>query len=408
MTETENTKRLRRKGTLMLRKSFTTVLLFLLIISICFSIASCGPQETVSELSREEGSSVSERSESSSASEYSEIVIDPTESSAEESHGQEESGGESDGPVEYPDPRISDPYITAPGVKDDDRLPIRSISQGESGKIELFGGLRADDEEVASALAEIQSLLDAYDKKIGFCAYALDGSAAVAYNCEREFFSACTIKTGFILYCCLAIEQGLADKNEVMYYQEKYYHQGSGDIRLSPYGTPYTLETLIYKALNISDNVAYEMLTAYFGHDGYNRFIEEIGCSRLKLGSSIWSHKMTARDLCIIWREIYFYFQTETPMAQLYKKACTNTKFNYCALYLNLPYSHKSGDNFGKYPAYNDGAIIWAEKPYVVAFLTNSEGEALDEKTVNGISKLICDHIIGAASVDEDRKSKGE
>ena len=43
---------------------------------------------------------------------------------------------------------------------------------------------------------------------------------------------------------------------------------------------------------------------------------------------------MTARDHAIIWRELYFYFQTDTDMAKLYYNSCTNTPFNYATVYL--------------------------------------------------------------------------
>lgn len=103
---------------------------------------------------------------------------------------------------------------------------------------------------------------------------------------------------------------------------------------------------------------------------------------------------MTARDLAIVWRELYFYFQTETDMANLYYRACTNTPFNYATVYLTEKYSHKSGDNFGTNAVYNDGAIIWADRPYVITILNNSEGEPKDEALVGNIVKIINDSLM--------------
>ena len=377
----------------MLRKIGFTILLFLL----CVSVVACGAADVIGDVSSETDASYgAEESSGNNVIELSDIEL-PDESSRPSEHSKpdiSDTGTDQKPQTSWPKLTCSNPYIVTPQIADNDELPIRSIKNVPRGSVQLFGRLDKSNEQVASALSEIDVWLSSYDKNIGFFAYALDGTAAVAYNCEDSFFSACTIKAAYMLYCCLAVDQGLADRNTVMYYQECYYHGGSGDIRLTEYGTPYTIETLIYKALNISDNVAYEMLTAYFGYKGFNQFVNDLGCPSLNI-SRLWCYKMNAKDLCVIWREIYFYFQTETTMAKLYKKACTNTKFNYCALYLGESYSHKSGDNFGeKWPAYNDGAIIWADRPYVVAFLTRSEGTSKDEKTVNTISKIIYDRLM--------------
>ena len=277
---------------------------------------------------------------------------------------------------------------------------IRDIRQAEEDTIQLYGNIDLEDPETVAALEQINQLLATYDKDIAFCAYSLDGSRAIAYNCEEKYFSACTIKAGYMLYCCKAIEAGLASPDDTMAYdKDKYYHGGSGKIKNAEDGTVYTLRELIRLSLRYSDNIAYKMLVSYFGKDGYNAFVEELGVSRLRLSSStsvstVWNYNMNTRDLCIMWRELYFYFASETEMAKLYKTACTNTAYNYATKYLKEDYSHKSGDKFEPNPVYNDGAIVWKKTPYVVAVLNASEGEDEDEYVVATIVKLINDYIM--------------
>jgi beta-lactamase class A len=257
-----------------------------------------------------------------------------------------------------------------------------------------------NDPEVAAAVQQINELLAGYDKPIAFCAYSLDGSRAIAYNCRENYFSACTIKAGYMLYCCLAIDQGIVDPDEIMIYEKKYEHGGSGKIKNSEYGTPYTIKELIRLSLRYSDNIAYKMLVHYFGKDGYNKMMNELGVSKLRLSSStsissVWNYNTNARDLCIIWRELYFYFASETEMAKLFKTATTNTAYNYATKLIDEKYSHKSGDKFKPNPVYNDAAIVWKkDNPYVVATLNGSEGEEEDEYVVGTIVKLINDHIM--------------
>lgn len=372
----------------MLRKGLVIFLLFALAVSV---LAACEPavEPPVNESSSESVLSVS----SGNSSVPSDVVAEsgvPSESSQVIS---EEISEESE-VTSWPDPVFSGGNMVTPVNPDGTPIPIHSLKQTEDNVLLVYGEIDPNDEATAEVLEQMREMIRGYDKRVSFCAYALDGSRAITYNCEEQYFSACTIKAGFLLYCCLAIEQGLASADEVMYYQEKYYHKGSGKIKDSAYGTPYTLGYLIQQALTISDNVAYEMLSAYFGHSGYNQMIQTLELDRLTLGSSIWSHRMTARDLAIIWRELYFYFQTNTEMAKLYYKACTNTPFNYATVYLQEKYSHKSGDNFGANAVYNDGAIVWADRPYVIAILNNSEGEPKDIELVGNLVKLINDSLM--------------
>ena len=279
-------------------------------------------------------------------------------------------------------------------------IPIRSITQNQENVLEFYGDVDMNDPEVAAAVQQINELLAGYDKPIAFCAYSLDGSRAIAYNCRENYFSACTIKAGYMLYCCLAIDQGIVDPDEIMIYEKKYEHGGSGKIKNSEYGTPYTIKELIRLSLRYSDNIAYKMLVHYFGKDGYNKMMNELGVSKLRLSSStsissVWNYNTNARDLCIIWRELYFYFASETEMAKLFKTATTNTAYNYATKLIDEKYSHKSGDKFKPNPVYNDAAIVWKkDNPYVVATLNGSEGEEEDEYVVGTIVKLINDHIM--------------
>lgn len=299
----------------------------------------------------------------------------------------------------YPPFSVEDFSVT-PIPEGKEGLLIRDIRQKEENTIQLYGNIDLSNPETAAALEQIYELLATYDKDIAFCAYSMDGSRAIAYNCEEKYFSACTIKAGYMLYCCKVIEKGYASPDDTMAYdKDKYYHGGSGKIKNAEDGTVYTLRELIRLSLRYSDNIAYKMLVSYFGKDGYNDFVEELGVSRLRLSSStsvstVWNYNTTTRDLCIIWRELYFYFASETEMAKLYKNACTNTPYNYATKYLKEDYTHKSGDKFKPNPVYNDGSIVWKKTPYVVATLNASEGEEVDEYVVATIVKLINDYIM--------------
>ena len=156
-------------------------------------------------------------------------------------YGAVETSGVSSGLVSYPDPVFSGGELEVPvNPEDDAKVQLHSLTQTEKDALLTYGDLDPEDPETAEALQKIQNLLDGYNKRVSFCAYA---SRAIAYNCEEK-------------------------------------------------------------------------------------------------------------------------------------------------------YSHKSGDNFGKNAVCNDGAIVWADRPYVVAILNASEGEPADEALVGNIVKCINDKLM--------------
>ena len=245
--------------------------------------------------------------------------------------------------------------------------------------------------EIDSDLSKIESILDGYGQKISIMAYSVDGKKAIAYNTDQKYFSACTIKAAYVLSCCKQIDKGLCSPEEMMAYESHHYHKGSGKIKNQAYGTKYSIKTLLHEALFISDNVAYEMLVDRFGHEYYNQMVTDLGCTGLKL-RGLWSHDVTVKDMVLLWQEIASYIESNKPMSEVMRKACTNSPFNYgCQFMNNIDYSHKSGDNFGDAPAYNDAGIIWAKNPYIYVVLTNSEGGSETKNVINETMSKIFD-----------------
>ena len=245
--------------------------------------------------------------------------------------------------------------------------------------------------EGSEKLVELENILDNYAPNISVAAYSLDGTKAYIYNGTQEYFSACTIKMPWMLHLCKELDKGNYDKTDILTYEEKHYHAGSGIIRKGNYGDTYSVEKLINLCLSISDNVAYEMLTRYIGRDSFNAFADELGYQSFKINSwSIWSHNSIVKDYLGLWSEVYDYLITDAEGAKILKEACTNTKFNYGTLTLkNYDYSHKSGDNFGDNCVYNDAGLVWADTPYVYAVFTKSEGTNYDTKIVNSVMSIL-------------------
>lgn len=254
----------------------------------------------------------------------------------------------------------------------------------ENGRtLELYGV------RMNPALRKLEAALNAYGGKISFVAYDIAGDMALSYNSAQEYCSHCTIKAGYMLYCCKAIESGEVSADELLYYHKRHYDSGAGWVKKSPFGASYTVEKLIQLSLSVSDNAAYRMLAERFGKSGYNDFVTGIGAESLVLEDcTIWANRAKAADLIAVWREIYDYFAAGSDMALYMKEACTGTPYSYITEgACGLEYSHKSGEYYGEYRGFHDAAIVWNERPYLICAMSDSEG---DEYTKRLYSMIIC------------------
>lgn len=238
---------------------------------------------------------------------------------------------------------------------------------------------------------QLKSILKNYDNNISIACWSTDGSRAVLYNTQQTYFSACTIKMPVMYAYCKQMDDGVIDPNEKLTYQKRHWHQGSGEIRYHSYGNQYTTQELIEKSLSISDNVAYKMLLERYGKEPLKQLAKQLDCESIVFSEgSKWAKNINARDLMVVWSDIYDYFCSDSINAKMLKNACTNTKFNYGTKRLTeYDYSHKSGDNFGEYRAYHDAGIVWSDVPYVYVVLTRSEGTSYDRNTVDSAMKII-------------------
>ncbi len=242
------------------------------------------------------------------------------------------------------------------------------------------------DEKYQSAFLELEAVLNGYSRDISVVCYSLNNKKAISYNTNARMFCACTVKAAFNLFACKEMDNGVGSLDTVMTYQEKHYEPGTGDMQYSSYGTQFNMKTILHKSMSISDNVGYLMSVDYFGREKYNTFIENLGCSSLKIKPTVWALKASAKDLAIIWREIYKYVNSDAMHAEFFYNSCTNTPDNYATLALGDKYtiSHKQGhNNTAAWPSYSDAGIVWkGNDSYIVAIITNSLGPNAESRKV--------------------------
>ncbi len=254
----------------------------------------------------------------------------------------------------------------------------------EVGKTVTVAG-ELTDQKYAADIAELQEKLGKYSKDISVTVYSLDNKKALFYNTSKQIFGACTVKAAYTLYACQQMDKGNGALTDTMTYEKKHYEPGTGDMQYSPYGTVFTYETMFYKSMSISDNVGYLMAVDRFGRNEYNSWVSQLGCPSLKIEPTVWSLRTKSKDLAVLWREIYFYFEENAAHSEFLKQSCTNTKDNYATAALSgVDYSHKQGHNrTGDWLSCSDAGIVWKDgSPYVIAVLTNGAGSGTAEKQV--------------------------
>ena len=256
--------------------------------------------------------------------------------------------------------------------------PLQAVTpqmQTAGKEVVVSGAL--NDAKYAEKVSELQSILNSHNYNISLSVYSVDGSKGLDYNTETGIFGACTVKAAYTLYACKQIENGNGSLDTQITYEQKHYEYGTGDMQYSPFGTVFSMETALYKSMSISDNVGYMMSVDYFGRDGYNAWIGELGCESLKIKPTVWSLKTRANDLVKIWCEIYNYFGTDTEYSRFLYDSCTNTAGNYATAALSdVDYSHKQGHNStGEWLSLSDAGIVWkGDNPYIIAILTDAPG----------------------------------
>ncbi len=277
----------------------------------------------------------------------------------------------------------SEPVALLPPIESQEEItasskPEQAVKPNEitaSKKVEVSGELL--DEKYSQSISDLQDILNGHRYNISLSIYSVDGSKGLEYNTETGIFGACTVKAAYTLYACKQMEAGNGSLQTELAYEQKHYESGTGDMQYSPFGTVFTMETALHKSMSISDNVGYLMSVDYFGRDGYNTYVNNLGCPSLMIKPTVWSLRTKANDLVKIWCEIYNYFGTDTEHAKFLKDSCTNTAGNYATAALSgVEYSHKQGHNStGDWLSLSDAGIVWkGDNPYIIALLTDAPG----------------------------------
>lgn len=224
---------------------------------------------------------------------------------------------------------------------------------------------------VSESLAEsIIECAESYGFLSGFYLIDTKTKMSCGYNADEPFFSASTVKAGYALYCFKEIQKGNGSLDETMKYSGKYKIGGSGSTQYSEFGTVFTIDTLLYRVIYNSDNVAYYMLLDRFGIDGYNEMVKSLGVNHFITEESRWGD-LSPHELGLIWQEIYRFRDTCEEGQRLWELLTTN-EYNEIKIELTeySTIAHKSG--WGR-PGYHDAGVVCCENDYIIVVMTDTQ-----------------------------------
>ena len=207
----------------------------------------------------------------------------------------------------------------------------------------------------------------------------LSTNYSVGYNAGASMPAASTIKVPVMVEVFRQLEAGRFDLQRRVELLGRDKDYGSGDLCDDPVGQTFTVEELLSKMIDISDNTATNMLIRLVGLRSINRTMNDLGLEHTRLTQDVrtssWSVREALRSspsdmvhlLSMMARRKLVDQWSSNEMISILEDDQINTLLPE-PLPDDVPIAHKTGSFFD---TLNDVGIVYAnETPYVIAVMT--------------------------------------
>ena len=258
---------------------------------------------------------------------------------------------------------------------------------------EILVNIPADQEMAKDALVQLQELCRQTNGAVSFYYQDLQSGYSVEYRADRAYQAASVIKAPYVKW----LLQSGVDGSEKLTMQSSDKQGGSGVVDKEPAGTQFTVDQLMENAVRYSDNTAYYMLNKRFGFKEFNAYAEKLGITANANSNCVLTYPrprfgyLSARDIGLYMADIAKYIETGSDDAKRLKtwmmstseeSQLTDAFSSKNVLYgtsadspvdFSHEVAHKYGDTKNIENAFHDGAIVYAEQPFVLAVATSLE-----------------------------------
>lgn len=230
----------------------------------------------------------------------------------------------------------------------------------------------------------VRAIAEASEGRLSVVAIDLHAGERYEFRPRDRYLPASTFKLPVVLCVVEAIGRGeLTWESLVTFLPEDDDTVGQGGFATAPYGGQYTVRNLVDRSLISSNNVAVKMLARTLTFEGLGTCTAEIGgmVTRDEEGST----PVTALDEAAWWYHLWQMQQERPALAENLLGPLRRGTY-WGRIQAGTPRPDLVTHKFGTYPPYeNDGAIIWAEEPYILVVLTYG----FDHLAVDGLIEQI-------------------
>ncbi len=221
----------------------------------------------------------------------------------------------------------------------------------------------------------LEILLAQYPGRYGLSFIDLLTNQKIKIRDNEKYISADSISVpvNLCLYSLIADEKtGLSEQMEVLQTDKI---GGTGDISNTPAGTKLTLGEISEASLKQNDMTAVAMLIRYITPGKLDEYISTLGTEK-----TIIPEYSSPQDMSLIMSEI---FRLENINPGIFSALTANLQAEQPFIAAPLPQDIDTASKtgmFGGIPSYNDSAIIYGDKPYVLSMFSEN---ALKSEAVN-------------------------
>lgn len=233
---------------------------------------------------------------------------------------------------------------------------------------------------------------------IGLDVLDLDTGYTAGFNASKSMPAASTIKVPVMVEVFDQLEAGRFDLNRRVELTSSDKDYGSGDLCDAPAGETFSVEQLLTKMIDISDNTATNMLIRLVGRRSINAKMGELGLERTHLTQDVrtddWAIRRALRTsagdlvhlLALMAHGELVDEWSSKEMIGLLEADQINTLLP-APLPENIPIAHKTGSLVD---TLNDAGIVYAaDAPYVIAVMTTAlPSKDLGRAFIHTISRL--------------------
>lgn len=224
------------------------------------------------------------------------------------------------------------------------------------------------------------------DYGVYFISLANGGSFGI--NEKKEFPAASTVKLPVNMYLFNKFALGEEKPEDEVTYLEDDYEEGTGVLQDDDIGSSFTLGELSKLSIEVSDNVAINMLIRHLNRDKIYDYQEKIVGHSLKREGNV----STPKDMALYLKALLSFEKKHPNEGVQLLIFLENTEFNdRIPVYLpeDIKVAHKIGNGES---TQNDVGIVFADKPYIVTFMTDNIDEGEADDAIGTISKMIYDY----------------